>query len=173
MALIVHNGKIAIDSWQLRDTAETRDSATAADLDKTAGTLVPLPLWLQRRESLKSTRSRLGILLQGNDDPACIVSDLTHIELIAVNIARFTDGRGYSVARLLRGRYGYRGELRAVGDIVQDQLYYLMRVGFDAFALRDDQDPQAAAAALSAFSVSYQSSSDEPLPLFRRRQVFA
>jgi uncharacterized protein (DUF934 family) len=173
MALIVHNGQIAIDSWQLRDTAETLASATSADLDKTAGTLVPLLLWLQRRETLKSTRSRLGILLQGNDDPACIVADLAHIELIAVNIARFTDGRGYSVARLLRGRYGYRGELRAVGDILQDQLYYLLRVGFDAFELRADQNLQAAAAALSAFSASYQSSSDEPLPLFRRRLAFA
>jgi len=173
MALIVRTGQIAIDSWQLRDTAAALDTAACANQDKAAGSLVPLPLWLQRREALKSNRTRLGILLQGDDDPACIVPDLARVELIAVNIARFTDGRGYSVARLLRGRYGYRGELRAVGDILQDQLYYLMRVGFDAFALRDDQDPQAAAAALSAFSASYQLSSGEPLPLFRRRQAFA
>ena len=173
MALIVRSGQIAIDSWQLRDTAEALDAAASAALDKVTRTLVPLPLWLQWRESLKSNRTRLGILLQGNDDPSCIVSDLARIELIAVNIARFTDGRGYSLARLLRGRYGYKGELRAIGEILQDQLYYLMRVGFDSFALRDDQDPQAAAAALSAFSASYQSSSDELLPLFQRRRAFA
>ena len=95
------------------------------------------------------------------------------LELIAVNFARFSDGRGYSLARLLRGRYGYRGELRAVGDVLLDQLFYLMRVGFDAYALRDDQDPLAAGAALRTFSASYQAGADQPLPLFRQRRAAA
>jgi len=115
---------------------------------------------------------RLGILLEATDDPQDLAPDLPRIELIAVQFARFTDGRGYSIARLLRGRFGYQGELRAVGDVLLDQLYYMKRVGFDAFALRDDQDPLAAAAALSAFTTGYQAGADEP-PLFRRRQAHA
>jgi uncharacterized protein (DUF934 family) len=86
-----------------------------------------------------------------------------------VHFPTFTDGRGYSTARLLRERYGYRGELRAVGDVLRDQLFYLSRVGFDAFALRQDQDAEGALASLADFSESYQASVERPQPLFRRR----
>jgi uncharacterized protein (DUF934 family) len=86
-----------------------------------------------------------------------------------VNFPKFTDGRGYSTGRLLRERYGYRGELRAIGDIFRDQLLYLSRCGFDAFVLRPGEDPQAALAAFGDFSEAYQAAVDRPLPLFRRR----
>jgi uncharacterized protein (DUF934 family) len=86
-----------------------------------------------------------------------------------VRFASFTDGRGYSLARMLRERYGYRGELRAIGDVLRDQIYYLSRCGFDAFALRADQKPEQALAALDDFSEAYQTSVDRPHPLFRRR----
>jgi len=79
------------------------------------------------------------------------------------------DGRGYSIARLLRERYGWRGELRAIGDVLRDQLFYLTRCGFDAFELRAGQDAQAALTALADFSEAYQSSVERPQPLFRRR----
>jgi uncharacterized protein (DUF934 family) len=64
--------------------------------------------------------------------------------LIAVRFPKFGDGRGYSIARLLRERYGYRGELRAVGDVLRDQLLFMKRSGFDSFSLREDQDPDEA-----------------------------
>jgi hypothetical protein len=86
-----------------------------------------------------------------------------------VNFPVFTDGRGYSIGRLLRERYGYTGELRAVGDIMQDQLFYLSRVGFDAFLLRADQSVEGAITALDSFSEAYQASVERPDPLFRRR----
>ena len=83
----------------------------------------------------------------------------------------FTDGRGYSIGRLLRQRYGWRGELRAIGDVQRDQLFYLARCGFDAFALRDGEDVEVALAAFDDFSEAYQASVDQPLPLFRRREA--
>jgi len=89
--------------------------------------------------------------------------------VIAVHFADFTDGRGYSLARNLRERHGFRGELRAVGDVRRDQLYYLAACGFDAFVLRDGEDAHAALAALEDFSDAYQSSVARPNPLFRRR----
>jgi uncharacterized protein (DUF934 family) len=103
------------------------------------------------------------------DDPARIASRLGAVSRVEVNFPSFADGRGYSIARLLRERHGYRGELRAVGDVQRDQLFYLARCGFDAFLLRDDEDAQASLAALHDFSEAYQASVERPLPLFRRR----
>jgi uncharacterized protein (DUF934 family) len=169
MAQIVANGRIEADNWRLLDTP-----AAVAALDNAGSTharvLVPLALWLEERIALLATQHELGVLLEGTEDPARLAGDIDRLALIAVRIPRFADGRSYSVARLLRGRYRYQGELRAVGDVLHDQLFYLMRVGFDAFALRADQDPHAAQAALEAFSAPYQGSSDQP-PLFRRRQA--
>jgi uncharacterized protein (DUF934 family) len=102
-----------------------------------------------------------------------VATDLVNFELVAVHFPKFTDGRGYSTARLLHERLGWQGELRAMGDVLRDQLFLMARCGFDSFALRDDQDPQAALSAFRDFSVRYQSATDEPQPLFRRRQEAA
>ena len=107
--------------------------------------------------------------LEADADPAAIAPDLARFDVIAVRFASFSDGRGYSLARLLRERHGYRGELRAIGDVLRDQLYYLSRCGFDAFALRADQDPERALSAFDDFSETYQASVARPEPLFRRR----
>jgi uncharacterized protein (DUF934 family) len=90
---------------------------------------------------------------------------------VAVNFPKATDGRGYSIACLLRQRYGFRGELRAFGDIWRDQLSFLASCGFNSFALRDGEDPQEALAAFGEFSETYQGSVARPQPLFRRRRV--
>jgi uncharacterized protein (DUF934 family) len=107
--------------------------------------------------------------LEPHEDPAAVADRLGRTLRVEVNFPKFTDGRGYSIARLLRERYGYRGELRAVGDVQRDQLFYLARVGFDAFLLREGEDADAALAALEDFSEAYQASVERPLPLFRRR----
>jgi uncharacterized protein (DUF934 family) len=109
------------------------------------------------------------LVLQPDDDPAALAPRLAGIEALAVNFPTFGDGRGYSIARLLRERYGYRGELRAVGQVGRDHLFYLESCGFDAFLLRDGEDPEEALAAFNDFSESYQASVARPLPLFRRR----
>lgn len=112
-------------------------------------------------------------VLEPGDDPAALVARtggrIDALPLIAVRFPAFTDGRGYSIARLLRERHRYRGELRAMGDIGRDQLHYLARCGFDSFELREGEDPGAAQAALAEFSEAYQAAADEPVPLFRRR----
>jgi uncharacterized protein (DUF934 family) len=94
---------------------------------------------------------------------------LSSLTLVAIRFPHFTDGRGYSTARLLRERYGYAGELRATGDVARDQLFCLSRVGFDTFELREGEDVGAALAAFGDFSEAYQSSVAQPQPLSRRR----
>jgi uncharacterized protein (DUF934 family) len=107
------------------------------------------------QENAPSPDSRV-IRLEPGDDPAKIADALGAVARVEVNFPKFGDGRGYSIAKLLRERYGYKGELRAVGHITRDLLYYMERVGFDAFELREGEDPAQALAAFETFSVSYQ-----------------
>jgi uncharacterized protein (DUF934 family) len=107
------------------------------------------------------------VRLEPTDDPADVA--LEGVSRIEVNFPKFGDGRGYSIARLLRTRYGYRGELRAVGHITRDLLFFMESCGFDAYELREGEDPHEALAAFEDFSESYQASVARPVPLFRRR----
>ena len=107
------------------------------------------------------------IRLEPTDDPAEVA--LEGVSRIEVNFPKFGDGRGYSIARLLRTRYGYRGELRAVGHITRDLLFFMESCGFDAYELREGEDAHEALAAFEDFSESYQASVARPVPLFRRR----
>ncbi len=91
--------------------------------------------------------------------------------MIAVEFPQFTDGRGYSIGRLLRDRYAYRGELRAVGDVLRDQLFALAECGFDAFAIRADRDAGDALQGFDAFTSIYATTSRTPQPWFRRRKA--
>jgi uncharacterized protein (DUF934 family) len=106
-------------------------------------------------ESLPSPEGEV-VRLEPSDDPAKIADRLERVARIEVNFPKFGDGRGYSIARLLRSRYGYKGELRAVGHITRDHLWFMERVGFDAYELREGEDAVEALAAFDSFSVSYQ-----------------
>jgi len=110
------------------------------------------------------------VVLEPGDDPGALEGSLCRIEALAIRFPSFGDGRGYSIARLLRERYGYRGELRAVGEVARDHLFAMAQCGFDAFQLRAGEDPQAALAAFGDFSEAYQATAARPLPLFRRRR---
>jgi uncharacterized protein (DUF934 family) len=105
-------------------------------------------------ETAPSPDSRV-IRLEPGDDPAKVAGALERALRVEVNFPKFGDGRGYSIAKLLRSRYGYKGELRAVGHITRDHLHYMERVGFDAFELREGEDPAEALAAFGAFSIWY------------------
>jgi uncharacterized protein (DUF934 family) len=127
-----------------------------------AGSKVLLPL-TEFREFVSTWRKHanaLGVLLSSSDDVAQIANDLAHLELIAIDFPSFVDGRGYSIAHTLRHRYGWRGELRAIGDIQRDQVFLLARAGFDSFALRSDQNEVQAIEALDDFSIAYQWGAD-------------
>ncbi|KAF1052637.1 MAG: hypothetical protein GAK43_01802 [Stenotrophomonas maltophilia] len=108
--------------------------------------------------------------LDSDEEPEAIAEDLERFQVIGVNFPAFTDGRGFSIARLLRERFGFKGEIRALGDVLRDQLFFMQSCGFDAYAIRADRDPHDALASLSDFSEVYQTSATQPQPLFRRRQ---
>lgn len=176
MAHLIRRGRIETANWPLLDEQGLVDVVQSSEAARVTpsgaridGILLAFPLWLARRQSCATIGMEVGALIREEDDLAAVASHLHDLHIAAVNFPRFTQGRGYSIARLLRGRYGYAGELRAIGDILRDQMFYLARVGFDAFELRADQDPDQALNALSDFSEVYQASTDRPLPLFRRR----
>lgn len=127
--------------------------------------IVPLALWQASPRS-----DRLAPLLDSDvvlDQE--LAFELLAAPLVAIRFPVFTDGRGYTLARLLRERYAITGEIRAVGDVLIDQLFYMTRCGFDAFDLREDQLIENAIKALDTFSLNYQSVVDNPEPLFARR----
>jgi uncharacterized protein (DUF934 family) len=162
---VIRGRKVENDVWEVAGLPPHEDLATLPG----GPVIVPLALWKERRAELEARRAPLGVWLKPDDDPAEISSDLDKFSVVAVHFPKFTDGRGYSTAVLLRTRYGYRGELRAFGDVGRDQLFYLARCGFDAFRLAPQRDPEAALASLADFSVRYQGSVDDPVPLFRKR----
>ena len=110
------------------------------------------------------------IHLEPADDPARVVDRLAAAARVEINFPKFGDGRGYSIARLLRERYGYKGELRAVGEVARDLLLYMESCGFDAFLLREGEDPVEALTGFDDLSDAYQASVARPIPLFRRRE---
>jgi len=109
--------------------------------------------------------------LEPQDDPAAFADRIGSAARIEVNFPKFGDGRGFSIARLLRERHGYKGELRAVGEVARDHLYYMEQCGFDAFLLREGEDVEEALAAFDDFSDAYQATAAQPVPLFRRRAL--
>jgi uncharacterized protein (DUF934 family) len=165
MALI-KDRKLAADNWQL---LEPGADGAAPSIPAAGDVIVPFAAWKASRELVGAREGRLGVWLTGDDEPADLADDLDRLDLIAVRFASFTDGRGYSIARLMRERYGWRGELRAIGDVQRDQIFYLARCGFDAFALREGEDVDIALKAFNDFSDAYQTAVDRPVPLFRRR----
>jgi uncharacterized protein (DUF934 family) len=167
MPKLIKNDQIVDDQWQLLKLAEGQSAESVAIPE--APTLLPLALWLARRDDLLSRSEPHGVWLDSGEGPEAIAADLDQLAVIGVNFPKFTDGRGYSTARLLRERYGYRGEIRAIGDVLQDQLFFMKRCGIDAYALREDKDFTAALSSLRDFSESYQAAVDQPQPLFRRR----
>jgi len=109
------------------------------------------------------------VVLQPTDDPAAFADRISGPGVVAVNFPKYGDGRGYSIGRLLRERYGYKGELRAVGEVARDHLHAMAQCGFDSFALRPGEDAQEALTAFGDFSEQYQATAAQPEPLFRRR----
>ena len=109
------------------------------------------------------------LVLEPTDDPATVAGSVDRAGVIAVSFPKFSDGRGYSIGRLLRERYGYKGELRAVGEVARDHLHAMEQCGFNSFQMREGEDPQEALAAFGDFSDSYQATAARPEPLFRRR----
>jgi uncharacterized protein (DUF934 family) len=160
MPQLIKDGALVEDPWTL-----VREVAAVAELP-TVPVIVPCAFWLAARNELLG-RDDVGVWLAPADDPALLAADAPTVPLIAVDFPKFTDGRGYSIGRLLRERFAFAGELRAVGDIQRDQLYYLHQMGFDAFVVRDSKDAQDALRSFRDFSDGYQLT-NRRTPWFRR-----
>lgn len=162
---IIKDRQIVADDWQVIKLAEgeTAESVVIPE----GRVIVPLAVWQARREALKA-RGDVAVWLASDERPEALKDDVATLALIAVDFPKFADGRGYSIAYNLRARLGFTGELRAIGDVLRDQLFYMQRVGFNAFATRPDRSIEDALKGLTDFSEAYQASWDQKMPLFRR-----
>jgi uncharacterized protein (DUF934 family) len=166
MALVKHNALVEDPFFD----------ATAADSELPAQgpVIVSLERWQRERDVLLARGTPLGLRLHSDQSPELVAEDLRHFALVALEFPKFRDGRAYSYARLLRERYGYKGELRAVGDVLLEQVFFMLRTGFDAFDIEGDDPLGAYRTALADFTVWYQPTGDgRPTALqLRRRRAF-
>ncbi|MPZ10676.1 MAG: DUF934 domain-containing protein [Kiloniellaceae bacterium] len=145
---LLKEGKVVEDLWTpLPEDAEPAPQGRI---------IVTLEQWQAGRERLRGHNGRLGLRLKSDQSPAQIVDDLHYFDLIALEFPRFGDGRAYSYARLLRERYSFTGELRAVGNVLRDQLLFMVRCGFDAFEVANENAAEAWRDAMAEISLWYQ-----------------
>jgi uncharacterized protein (DUF934 family) len=161
MPQLLKDKRVIDDTWTVLDT----DSQSLPDGD----ILLTYNQWQTFSERLESHSGQIGVVIEGNTEIEDIIEPLLKLPLIAINFPKFADGRGFSLATLLRERYSFKGEIRAVGGFIRDQLYLLSRCGFNAFKFSDNTDLSEAAKSLEDFSETYQVSANQEEPLFRRR----
>jgi uncharacterized protein (DUF934 family) len=164
MREIIKDRQVVQDDWTVLTLAEGETAETVAI--PAGKVIVPLGVW-QQQAAIRN-RGDVGVWLASNERPEVLKENINAIPVIAVDFPKFADGRGYSIAYNLRARLGYQGEVRAIGDVLRDQLFYMQRVGFNAFATRPDRNIHDALKGLTDFSEAYQTSWDRKNPLFRR-----
>jgi len=166
MPVLIKNGAVVPDEWTL-----LKEATGPEVLQVVPGRnfIVPLGFWQNYEPEMQDYAGQFALWLDSHENVNRIGSRLHEFPMIALNFPVFSDGRSYTNARELRENLDYQGEIRAVGDVLRDQLFYMARCGFDSFQLRHDQDPDACLSAFKDFQTGYQSSVSEPLPLFRRR----
>src|SRR6185295_4709943 len=151
MALI-KDGKLVTDTFV--------DASGLEVLPPAGAVLVTYDQWQAQRAALLARGTPLGVRLHSDQPPELIAADLPHFALVALEFPKFRDGRAYSYARLLRERYGFKGELRAVGDVLLEQLFFMLRTGFNAFEIQSDDPLGAYRTALGDLTVWYQPTGD-------------
>ena len=158
---LVKGGKIADDSFvHVADGAELPDDGAV---------LVPAARFLENPESFLQRKAKTGVLWPNNRDLDELVLYLDRLAAVALVFPSFRDGRAYSQARLLRERHGFKGELRATGQVLRDQFIFMLRAGFDAFEVKKDSDAEAFAATVKRYSVFYQPTGDGRITALHRR----
>ena len=164
---IIRGREVVPDDWSvLRLVEGDAPEAVAVPEGKV---IVPLTVWLAQKDTL-SARAELGVWIAADERFEALKGEADRFAVIAVDFPKFSDGRGYSIAYNVRKRLGFAGELRAIGDVLRDQLFSMSRVGFNAYATRQDRSIHDALKGLTVFSETYQASVDQPLPLFRRKE---
>ncbi len=155
------------------ENSVTSEQIAGTKIPATGKVIVPLSVFIANNSTLASRMDAgsVGIWLDTHETLESLietVGDINKLPIIAVHVARFADGRIFSLGTLLRTRYGYKNELRAFGDVLRDQLFFLKRSGFTSFLVRADRSAEDALASLHDFSQPYQGAVDEPQPVFKR-----
>jgi len=166
MQKLIKDGAVAVNRWTVLKEA-TGPEVLKVLLGKNL--IVPLKFWKYYQAELQDYAGEIAIWLNSDEDVSSIGDQVHNFTMIALNFPVFSDGRSYSNARSLREHYKYKGEIRAIGDVLRDQLYYMSCCGFNAFELRFDQDEELCLQAFDEFKTQYQATITEPVPLFRRR----
>jgi uncharacterized protein (DUF934 family) len=158
---LVKQGRIATDIFlQITD---------GADLPEDGAILIPAARFLENAETLSQRAGKIGVIWPNNRDLDDLVPYLDRLAVVALAFPSFRDGRAYSQARLLRERYGFKGELRATGQVLRDQFVFMLRAGFDAFEVKKDADADAFAETVKRYSVFYQPTGDGRVTAINRR----
>jgi uncharacterized protein (DUF934 family) len=168
----VQAGKVVLFKLTGEQTV-TPEQIAGTKIPASGKIIVPLSVFIAKKDGLAS---RMDIGLQGIwldthetlESLIAAVGDINKLPIIAIHVERFADGRIFSLGTLLRTRYGYKNELRAFGDVLRDQLFFLKRSGFTSFQIRADRSAEDALASLNDFSTPYQGAVDEPRPVFQR-----
>jgi uncharacterized protein (DUF934 family) len=149
---LVKNGELVTSSFV--------DASGAEAIPAAGPVIVSLDQWKAHRDEIIERGAPLGIRLRSDQPPELIADDLARFDVVALEFPKFRDGRAYSYARLLRERYGFKGELRAVGEVLLEQLFFMLRTGFDAFEIVSADPLKDYRTALGDFSVWYQPAAD-------------
>ncbi len=165
-------GKVVLFKLTGEET-HTPEQIAATVIPETGKVIVPLSVWQARKQELavRLDKGELGIWLDTHElleTLVASVADINQLPIIAVHVERFADGRIFSIGNLLRTRYGYKKELRAFGDVLRDQLFFLKRCGYDSYLIRPDRSAEDALTGLQDFSQPYQGAVDETQPVWRR-----
>ncbi len=161
MTKIIRDRQIVEDDWI--------SLADDAPLPSSGRVILSLKRWEESRDALKTGDAVVGVRIPNTADVVQLWPTLQDRPLIAVEFPAFGDGRAFSQARVLRERFGFKGEIRAVGDVMRDQIFYMQRCGINAMAPRADQDLQACLAAFRDFTTPYQGAADRQISIFQRR----
>ena len=151
----------------------TNEQISGTEFPASGKIIVPLSVFIHRKAELQSRLSanEVGVWIDTHEVLADLIenqADLNALPIIAVHVERFADGRIFSLGTLLRTRYGFENELRAIGDVLRDQLFFLKRSGFNSYIIRADRSAEEALASLNDFTIPYQGAVDEALPAFAR-----
>lgn len=160
MQNLIKEGRHESDDWILvEDDAPIPDSGPI---------ILPLAIYQSHQSDWNNTDRKIGVWLNDEQMAEDTTDSLDRLALIALHFPKFADGRGFSKARLLRDRYGFKGEIRAIGDFLPDQVFYMLRCGIDAFSCRTEDEAKTALSLLTPFTVLYQSDASSS-PLFAHR----
>jgi uncharacterized protein (DUF934 family) len=165
-------GKVVL--FKLTGEKTVTDEQIANTTIPTTGKLiVPLSVFIARRSELQAriSNNEIGIWVDTHEVLETLIenqTDINALPIIAIHVERCADGRIFSLGVLLRSRYGFKNELRAIGDVLRDQLFFLKRSGFTSYLIRADRSAEQALTSLSDFTNPYQGAVDEPRPVFKR-----